>query len=340
EELQEKEKEKDLEEYKKEFDEFISTNYNVIDYNERLYDTAFHCKNEDAILLLSKGNWMKNQDEGIPYSPYRCTKHLKNILKNGYSFEFTSNFIISLLKYERKDYIKYIFDIYIFNNKFVTDLLLFIKNNNDPSLAKEYIEKKVDMERSKITVNMNKLLYMLLEENKDRNSYNRIENLIINYTKLNVLNLDINEIGIFSWFPLSNCNCLNLVKFILEYAYKKNVIININEQNDNDEEFFFNSICNLDNTEMCKLIMEYADNSHHIILEINKSNRKDNYPFFCATRNNNIEMCRLIMEYADDHNIVLEIKNGHNPFSLATSHNNTEMCRLIMQYANNHNIIL
>jgi len=111
-----------------ELETFLKENENDIDYHEQLYEIAFEVKNLKGVELLCKWNHKKNVKLGKNNSSYCCTKNLINILRNEY-FDFTSNFIMTLLKYDRLDYVRYIFKNYIYNNISIIDCLVFRKKS-------------------------------------------------------------------------------------------------------------------------------------------------------------------------------------------------------------------
>jgi len=62
-------------------------------------------------------------------------------------------------------------------------------------------------------------------------------------------------------------NNIEIVKLLMDYANKHNIILQLNEKNEDGNSIM--QAINNDNTEIVKLLMEYADN-HNIVLELNE----------------------------------------------------------------------
>jgi len=133
-----------------------------------------------------------------------------------------------------------------------------------------------------------------------------------------------------------------MVKLIMDYANKNNIILYINDQETKGNYPLLFAVDN-DNIEMIKLLIDYA-NQKSIILKINgKESKYHYYPLYNAVANNNLEIVQLLMDYADQKNIIITMdnnKNGNNPFSWAVALNNIKMVRVLLDYANKNNIRL
>jgi len=222
-------------------------------------------------------------------------------------------------------------------------LLISIKNN-DIDMVKLIVEyaykndvsliiKKNDIkEASKINVHIKDVLINYI------NTINKnFQNILIEngYSETED---DINKF----FMSCVNCGNIRLVKLIIAYANKNNMILKINEVVNNNNSPLLWCIIN-SNLGMAELIINYA-NSNRIILKINEIDIDENYPFLLCIIKNNIDMAQLIINYSIENNIKLNIneknKFNYNPLLCSINSNNIELVKLIIDYANKTNIKL
>jgi len=138
-------------------------------------------------------------------------------------------------------------------------------------------------------------------------------------------------------------NNIEIVKSLIDYASKKNIILNVNEK-DNDENYPLLIAIKQNNIKMINLLIDYA-NKNKLILHVNQKNKFEEYPFLLICFYDNIEIIKLLIDYANVNNIILEVNEKDNyegtyPLLFVTFNNNIEMVKLLMDYANKNNIIL
>ncbi|OUM58375.1 hypothetical protein PIROE2DRAFT_16358 [Piromyces sp. E2] len=184
-------------EKEEELKEFLNKNFLNINFNERLYDTAFTHINLKAIELLCKYQWMNN-------------KKLKRLN-------------------QENDYVKYIFDNCLYNNTFIIGLLNKYNNNyknNSKSMVYKYLKEQLEKEKSKIIINLNNLLDELSEI-----TYEYDIEFIFQYANKNDIILNISKKNKNGEYPISVFSFhknFEYVKMLLEYANKNKIKININ----------------------------------------------------------------------------------------------------------------
>ncbi|KAL6632930.1 ankyrin, partial [Neocallimastix sp. 'constans'] len=135
---------------------------------------------------------------------------------------------------------------------------------------------------------------------------------------------------------------IEMIKLLIDYANKNNIVLKINERENNGDYPLFRATFN-NNTEIVKLLIDYA-NKKNVVLKINEQNNNGNYPLLRATYKDNTEIVKLLIDYANKNNIVLKINEqsniGNYPLLCATDNNNTEIIKLLIDYAVKNNIIL
>jgi len=98
---------------------------------------------------------------------------------------------------------------------------------------------------------------------------------------------------------------MKMLKELMDYSQKNNILLNINEKDDNGNTPLLLSV-NKNNVEMTKLLVDYA-NTNNIILEVNEKNDIGHYPLVCSIVKNNVEITKLVIDYAIYNNIILKI---------------------------------
>jgi len=98
------------------------------------------------------------------------------------------------------------------------------------------------------------------------------------------------------------------------------------------------------NVEIVKLLMEYANRNNIVLNINDKDKEYHHYPLYNAVaEGNNIEMVELLMNYANEKGIILAMGDniaGKNPLSWAIAQNNFEIVKLILDYTNEKGIKL
>jgi len=218
----------------------------------------------------------------------------------------TSNVLCDLIELNNYVFIKEILQYKYYNKRFIINFLLYYKNKT----------KLSDKELRNI------------------NSLNKMTIKINNKTKTNS----------YPFLRAISLNNIKIVKLLMDYANKYNIVLKINEKDVNGNSSLKLSITN-NNIEIVKLLIRYA-NEHKIILNINEKNKNGWTLLITANANNinNTEIVKLLMKYADEHNIILKIneKNpkGNNSLNLSIANNNIEIVKLLMEYADKHRILL
>ena len=73
-------------------------------------------------------------------------------------------------------------------------------------------------------------------------------------------------------------NNIEIVKLLIDYANKNNIVLKINKQ-DNNECYPLLWATDNNNIEIVKLLIDYA-NKNNIVLKINEQNNNEFYPLF------------------------------------------------------------
>jgi len=85
------------------------------------------------------------------------------------------------------------------------------------------------------------------------------------------------------------------VQYLIEYANKNNIILELNEK-DIDGNYSLIWVIKENNNEIVQLLMDYA-NKNNIVLELNKKeNKYEYYPLLLGIYNNNIKMVQKIID--------------------------------------------
>jgi len=87
-----------------------------------------------------------------------------------------------------------------------------------------------------------------------------------------------------------------MVKLIIDYANKNNIILKLNNT-DKKKEYPLLLACKNKNINIVKLLIDYAK-ENKINLELNNNDNSNNNPFLCAYRKNNTDIVKLLIEYA------------------------------------------
>ena len=87
---------------------------------------------------------------------------------------------------------------------------------------------------------------------------------------------DINEV--YPVLLACNNNNIEMIKLLIEYANKNNIILKLNEENES-RNYALLLAFNKNNTEMAKLFFDYAD-KYNIILNLNNKSKNGNSPLY------------------------------------------------------------
>ncbi|OUM59754.1 hypothetical protein PIROE2DRAFT_63566 [Piromyces sp. E2] len=320
--------------------DFLKNNEEKIEFSECLCEEAFKNNNLEAIELLCESNRMKNLAQGINNQEYRCTENLKNILRNE-RFKFTSDFIITLLKYERLDYVKYIFEDYLYNNECIIKCLLYRKQSNRKDSLDNYIQEMIKNEKNKIEIDINEVFLMVRNQGYD--SVDKVD-YILDCANKNIITLTITipyEKLLISAIATNNTKA---VEWVMVQAKNNDIVINMNKKIFFDE--FLSTSLSLYNKEIVKLILDYAS-EHNISLNLitDYNNNKICFPIMNAITNDNLEVVITIIKYLIEKDIDFDINYrdqfpAENLISYAVRKNSTELVDMIMEYANKHHISL
>jgi len=207
----------------------------------------------------------------------------------------TCYILVTLKRLNKVDILKEIFN-YIYIDLFVVIRFLIIHKNKTP-ISKNELQKLINLNKRIININ-------------------EIYNLNDDYLLLKAVNY----------------NKVEIIKLILDYAFKNNIVLELNKTNLMGV-FPLLVAAKKNNTETVRLLLEYAS-KNNITLDINKRDNKwGYYPFLYATKNNNLEMVKLLKEYASKNNIILKLDirmfDGKYPLSYAKWYNNIEMIKLL-----------
>jgi len=212
---------------------------------------------------------------------------------------------------------------------------------------------------------------LLIYKNKIPLSNEELNTIFFRINK-EVININaINENGDYPLIYAFYKGNMTFVKFLIDYAERKNITLDLYTKNRYDKYPLLEAIkknkteivklllqyahahhkiklgdCNLimeavknKNIEIVKTLMEYAQ-KHNIIFDLNKADNYGFYPLLEAVKCTNI--LELLMTYAKNNNIILELNKsnirGHYP--LLNAINNTESIKLLMDYARDNGIIL
>ncbi|ORX77848.1 hypothetical protein BCR32DRAFT_247606 [Anaeromyces robustus] len=242
-----------------------------------------------------------------------CPKKLKNILRNELTIQLSVSFIETLLKLKKINFLNFILENYIFDNKFILNLLFYYKNRQ--IISNNEINKLIKKEKFKIP--WKDLLYHC-----------------------------------FSGVDLDYCYYysdeeLNEIKLLMKYLNQYNISLNLNEKDQNGN-YPLLLACQKENIEVVNLLFDYS-NKNNIVLEMNEKNKKENFPLLACLSigcDSSIKLIKLLINYANKNNIILKIndKNEDGDYPLLNAIKNWEgkigLIQLLMKYANKNNIVL
>jgi len=134
--------------------------------------------------------------------------------------------------------------------------------------------------------------------------------------------------GSYPFFNAIYKNNTEMVKLLIDYAYRNKIILKIYEKEKDLNNLLLRARKNI---KMIKLLTNYAINNI-IILELNgKDNDNEFYPLINAIDKYNTEMVKLLIDYANKNKIVLEInekdKYGYYPLLISTLNDDVEMVK-------------
>jgi len=329
-----------------EIKEFLKKNEYTILFHEQLFENSFKHNSYNVIELLCKGNWSKNQNLKKNNRKYSCTKNLINILRNG-SFNFSSSFFANLLKYDRLDYIKYILENYLYNNQCILSILVFRKESNGDIFKDGFIGRIINHEKSKVKIDINDLFQISKDHNlyykynSCSDSYHHSLNLtsyILDCANKNIITVNIpnDEEKKYEKLLLSaiSSNNSNIVEWIMIYAKKHHVNINLND------EIFHESPLSIpisnSNNKIVKLILKYADEEFNILKYC--SDKKICFTLLNAMAKDKVEIVTSIMQYIISNDIDIDI-NYQDDYCeekllfYATKRKNYRLVKMVIDYA-------
>jgi len=80
------------------------------------------------------------------------------------------------------------------------------------------------------------------------------------------------ENGLFPLLAVTNKDNYEMVKLLIEYANKHNIILELNEKNEN-REYPLLSAVHFNNDKIVELLIEYSEN-YNLFLELNEKTKK------------------------------------------------------------------
>jgi len=210
--------------------------------------------------------------------------------------------------------------------------LIWACENGNETIVKYLVEKGADINKGMEHGNGNTPLIAACKEGHE----NIIKYLIEKGADINIGNRK----GIYPIYKAYESGKIDIVKFLMDYAEKNNIILKL------DNYLLINTLksINYTNTDFFEILIKYATNKM-IPLNINESNNHGNYLLLQLMKENyyNDELVKLLMNYATKLNIKLKL-NGKNwrthPLIQAIRNNYYEKVKLLIDYAENHNIIL
>jgi len=154
-------------------------------------------------------------------------KHkLRLELRNIDKCEDISNFLFFSLNHGDKDFATFIIKNYVYNNKFIMDVLLFRKHHDRRTFLC-YLNKKIEREKSKFCIPMDKILSFY--DNKNENNNDTFEFLfhhgINNCITINVTEKDKDNNNLLTKAVFYNN--IKFVNYILDYANANGINLNI-----------------------------------------------------------------------------------------------------------------
>jgi len=261
---------------KKDLHKFIKDNRSRIKHTTELYKTAIKSNNLFAIKLL--------------YESY--TRRQK-------ATELLSRIVILLVKYNKYEFLKHIFEYYIFDNSFIIKFLLFYKNKQ--KLANNDINNLISKEKSKINLCMvDDEDYLPLVIACENGNEKIVEFLVER-------GADINKDNDDGYSPLVAA-CLmdneNIVKYLIDHGAELN---NLDEHGCNP----LISACENGNENIVKYLVEHGEDVNE------EKNGYGNTPLITACDNG----CETIVKYLVEHGADVNKNNNDGDTPLISACN-------------------
>ena len=186
--------------------------------------------------------------------------------------------------------------------------------------------------KNNIDVMLKKLLFIY--KNKIPLSNEELNTIFFRINK-EVININaINENGDYPLIYAFYKGNMTFVKFLIDYAERKNITLDLYTKNRYDKYPLLEAI-KKNKTEIVKLLLQYAHAHHKIKLG-------DCNLIMEAVKNKNIEIVKTLMEYAQKHNIIFDLNKADNYgfYPLLEAVKCTNLLELLMTFAKNNSIIL
>ena len=182
---------------------------------------------------------------------------------------------------------------------------LYYKKKNENKLNIIYSENSEIKKRFDKFSPFNEIELINAIQNENRVKARTIMNSVIeNTAKLNINGKD--EKGNYPLLCCSRRNNVEMIKLLIQYADKNNIILTINEKNYiGGYPVLLNFEYNY-NTELLQLLIDYA-NRNNIVLDIISEDNGGDYPLLWSTIYNNTEKIKMMFDYAEKNNIKLNI---------------------------------
>jgi len=255
-------------------------------------------------------------------------------------------------------YVIYLLNMFIRCNRM--DLVYYLMDSEDFKLMRDDINiKDIKGEYPIVTVVISKnfeLFKYLLKIGADINTKNKENSSLLllsihHYPDLakyllTLPNLNINEMNKKGFYPLLEAihnNYIELAKSIIDYAYKYNIILEINKADDSEKNYPLLEVIRHNNIPLFQTLLLYSS-KYHLILNINDKNVLNSYPLLAAISHNNTTIVKLLIDYACEHHIELILNEidyrDSYPLIEAIQQNNIEIIQLLLEYSNQHNVVI
>jgi len=280
--------------------QYANNHHIVLNLNEKLLSPKVtRISEKDHLKLKKKHNYGRYP---LLEAVKKNNVEMVNLLME---YASTNGVILELNEKDKYGYYPLLFAIFNNNIEIVELLMAYAKENH-------------------IILNLNEKKYC-------KNFSNLVEMGILNFK-------EIHSNGTYPLLEAINKNNVEMVKLLLDYASKNDIIIELNEK-DEDGDYPLLVAVNKNKFELVKLLVDYA-NTNHVILKFDEREKRSSNLFKKAIMNNSIKTIKLLLEYANENNILLYINLSYDPLYFTIDKNKVGMAYFIIDYASKHNVIL
>jgi len=352
-----------------ELEKVLKNSTEPVTISTELYIIAFKNRNTDIFNILSEYDskenikllvenhpiifnyiiktWTLEKTQKILASNFekRCPSSLKTLIRNDMPDKIHLNTLKSLLSRNTINFFEFILDDYVFDNKFIIELLHCYRQRQPLSTSE--LRKRIHHEISKVSFGdiYDELFYDCLQHYEVENQFISLFDYLCRHPNINNKPLDVNrkdEIGNTIFYMFIYHNKYDAIKMLIEYAEKFNILLDLNDAMEDGETLIF-ACCSQgpERFPIIQLLMDYAE-KHHIVIDLNKKDDFGQYPLHFVVNYNDIDITKRFMDYARKNNFILNFDavHGDSLSRLVHQNENFDMFELLVKYANENNFKL